>query len=125
MYLLDTHALLWFLLSDSRLPEDKKNLIEDTQKVYVSVGSLWEIAIKQSIGKLKIKHSIVEIAEKCIEKNIVILPIHPEELDKIKKLPDIHKDPFDRLFVSQAIRDNLIIITKDENIPKYPVESVW
>lgn len=63
MYLLDTHTLLWFLLSDSRLPEDKKNLIENTEKVYVSIGSLWEIAIKQSIGKLKIKHSIAEIAK--------------------------------------------------------------
>jgi PIN domain nuclease of toxin-antitoxin system len=91
----------------------------------VSIASLWEIAIKSSIGKLEIKNSLEEIAEICLENKIELLAINPLHLDQIKNLPRIHGDPFDRLIISQALAENLIIVTKDSIIPKYDVKTVW
>ena len=125
MYLLDTHTLLWFLRDSPQLSKKALEIITTENKVYVSIASLWEIAIKKSIGKLEFKHSIEKIAELCHEKDILILQIQPKYFDKIIKLPNIHNDPFDRLIISQAIIENLVIITKDTIIPKYSVKTIW
>ena len=125
MYLLDTHTLLWFLRDSPQLSKKALEIITTENKVYVSIASLWEIAIKKSIGKLEFEHSIEKIAELCHEKDILILQIQPKYFDKVIKLPNIHNDPFDRLIVSQAIIENLVIITKDTIIPKYSVKTIW
>ena len=125
MYLLDTHTLLWFLRDSPQLSKKALEIITTENKVYVSIASLWEIAIKKSIGKLEFEHSIEKIAELCHEKDILILQIQPKYFDKIIKLPNIHNDPFDRLIISQAIIENLVIITKDTIIPKYSVKTIW
>ena len=82
-------------------------------------------AIKSSIGKLEIRSSISKIAETCEREQIDILSIKPFHLDEIKRLPPIHGDPFDRLIISQAITENLVIITKDGTIPQYDVKVLW
>ncbi len=97
----------------------------DGSRVYVSVASLWEIAIKQSINKLNIRCSIEEITVMCTKAKINILPIDAKHLDKIKELPAIHNDPFDRLIIAQAITEGMDIITKDYYIPKYDIKTVW
>lgn len=125
MYLLDTHTLLWFLRDSPQLSKKALEIITTENKVYVSIASLWEIAIKKSIGKLEFEHSIEKIAELCHEKDILILQIQPKYFDKVIKLPNIHNDPFDRLIISQAIIENLVIITKDTIIPKYSVKTIW
>ena len=125
MYLLDTHTLLWFLRDSPQLSKKALGIITTENKVYVSIASLWEIAIKKSIGKLEFEHSIEKIAELCHEKDILILQIQPKYFDKIIELPNIHNDPFDRLIIAQAIIENLIIITKDTIIPKYSVKTIW
>ena len=125
MYLLDTHTLLWFLRDSPQLSKKALEIITTENKVSVSIASLWEIAIKKSIGKLEFEHSIEKIAELCHEKDILILQIQPKYFDKIIKLPNIHNDPFDRLIISQAIIENLVIITKDTIIPKYSVKTIW
>lgn len=125
MYLLDTHTLLWFLRDSPQLSKKALEIITTENKVYVSIASLWEIAIKKSIGKLEFEHSIEKVAELCHEKDILILQIQPKYFDKIIKLPNIHNDPFDRLIISQAIIENLVIITKDTIIPKYSVKTIW
>ena len=125
MYLLDTHTLLWFLRDSPQLSKKALEIITTENKVYVSIASLWEIAIKKSIGKLEFEHSIEKIAELCHEKDILILQIQPKYFDKIIKLPNIHNDPFDRLIISQAIIENLVIITKDTIIPKYSLKTIW
>ena len=125
MYLLDTHTLLWFLRDSPQLSKKALGIITTENKVYVSIASLWEIAIKKSIGKLEFEHSIEKIAELCHEKDILILQIQPKYFDKVIKLPNIHNDPFDRLIISQAIIENLLIITKDTIIPKYSVKTIW
>ena len=125
MCLIDTHALIWFMFDDSNLSEEALKLIKSEKDVYVSIVSLWEIAIKQSLGKLDIDVSIEQLASKCKEVDITILPIRAEHLDYIKILPDIHRDPFDRLIVSQAITENMVLVTRDTIIPKYDVNVVW
>ena len=126
MYLLDTNALLYFLYDSSKISKRASNVIyHSNEKISVSIVSMWEIAIKSSIGKLKIKSSISRIAETCEKEQLDILPIKPLHLDEIGRLPAIHGDPFDRLIVSQAIAENLIIITKDGTIPRYDVEVLW
>ena len=125
MYLLDTHTLLWFLRDSPQLSKKALEIITTENKVYVSIASLWEIAIKKSIGKLEFEHSIEKIAELCHEKDILILQIQPKYFDKVIKLPNIHNDPFDRLIIAQAVIENLVIITKDTIIPKYSVKTIW
>lgn len=126
MYLLDTNALLYFLYDSEKLSKRASDVIyHNDEKISVSIVSMWEIAIKASIGKLEIKSSILKIAETCEREQFDILSIKPFHLDEIGKLPMIHGDPFDRLIVSQAIAENLIIITKDGTIPQYHVKVLW
>mgnify|MGYP002626776892 CR=1 FL=1 len=125
MILLDTHALIWFMFDDTQLSDSTLKRIKNEDKVYVSVASLWEIAIKQSLGKLNISNSITDIADKCNEADIFILPIEAKHMDYIKKLPDIHHDPFDRLIISQAVTEGMTLVTKDTIIPKYDVATIW
>ena len=125
MILLDTHALIWFMFDDTQLLDPTLKRIKNEDKVYVSVASLWEMAIKQSLGKLNISNSITDIVAKCEEADISILPIEAKHMDYIKELPDIHQDPFDRLIISQAVTERMTLVTKDAIIPKYDVTTIW
>ncbi len=124
MMLIDTHVLIWLLSESEELSEKARIELESGNKIFVSVATLWEIAIKKSIGKLKLAYSIEDIVEKCFKYKIDILPIKPEHLDYIDKLPNIHNDPFDRLIISQAVTEGLQLISKDEKIAKYDVVKV-
>lgn len=124
-YLLDTHTLLWFLYDNPVLPETAKNLICNSENVYVSIASLWEIAIKKSIGKLDIDYSSSEIAATCQKKAISILGIKPIHLDEIPRLPLIHNDPFDRLIISQAKSEGMTLISKDDKFSSYGIPIIW
>ena len=125
MFLLDTHAFLWFLNDDPKLPANIQELIEKEPNVYVSIGTFWEIAIKESIGKLTIPASVATLMSDCEKERIVILPIKPEHLALLKELPKIHGDPFDRLLICQAAAEGMTLITADENIAKYSVKTLW
>ena len=125
MILLDTHTLLWSCFDDSKLSQKAKKKIETTEKVFVSIASFWEVAIKQSIGKLTIDRTITEIASDCVENDIQVLNITPLHLDYLKILPPIHGDPFDRLILAQAICEKLTIVSKDEMIREYKVKTIW
>lgn len=126
MYLLDTHALLYFLYDSTKLSKKASDIIyQDNEKIHVSIASFWEIAIKSSIGKLVTKSSISKIAQTCEKEQFEILSIKPLHLDNIRQLPRIHGDPFDRLIISQAMTENLVIITKDGMIPQYDIKTIW
>ena len=124
-YLLDTHTLLWSFYKEEQLSDAVRDAIENADELYVSIVTLWEIAIKQSIGKINISNTIQEIADKCYEADVSILPISAVHLDQIRQLPDIHRDPFDRLLISQAITEDLAIITRDTMISLYDVKTIW
>ena len=124
MYLLDTHTFLWYLSGASALPGNIIETISKTEQVYLSVASLWEIAIKQSVNKLKYSDSIVDLGEICKELHFEILDLDLPSIERVKKLPFLHKDPFDRILIAQAQENGLTIITKDMYIPKYDVSAL-
>ncbi len=126
MTIIDTHILLWLLSDSEALSDNARNELKSGNKIFVSVVSLWEIALKKSIGKLELSYSISDIVSKCEKYNIDILPIRPEHLDYIEKLPAIHNDPFDRLIIAQAMTERMSLITKDAVIPKYAgLVTIW
>ena len=126
-YLLDTHTALWFVNEHEKLPlETKKILLDDTHLFYIIIASVWEIAIKASIGKLtEFKDGVKAFLAKVEDSPISILPITPCHIETVEALPFIHRDPFDRLLISTALCEDLIIITIDENIEKYDIRWIW
>ena len=125
MYLLDTHAMLWYLRDSPELSTTAHSLIDRAEYVAVSIASFWEIAIKQSIGKMQFCMTIPELESLCLDRDIQVLPIQSTVLEQIKSLPKIHGDPFDRLIIAQAQIDKMTIITRDRIIPQYPVPTIW
>ncbi len=121
-YLLDTHALLWWLEDNPTLSSKARKIISlDNSIIYVSSVSAWEIAIKKSLGKLKAPDNLDEVVK---INNFIPLSISITHALYITKLPKHHDDPFDRLLASQAICEQLTLITRDTNILKYDVRVV-
>ena len=125
MYLLDTHAMLWYLRDSPELSASAHSLIDKAEYVVVSIASFWEVAIKQSIGKIQLCMTIPELESLCLDRAIQVLPIQSAVLEQIKSLPKIHGDPFDRLIIAQAQIGKMTIITRDRIIPQYPVPTIW
>lgn len=117
-YLLDTHILIWALDNDSRLPGRYTSLISESQELYVSVASLWEIAIKISIGKLDFPDTYLRDLEPMGFRTLGIAPIH---LDRVRTLPLHHRDPFDRMLIAQSISEAMPIMTVDKRFAAYEV----
>ena len=124
-YLLDTNALLYVFSAPSELSARARRIIRGESDLSVSVVSFWEIAIKQSIGKLQFGMTIPKLESLCIERNIQVLGLHSAAIEQIKGLPGIHGDPFDWLLIAQAQTEDMVIITRDKIIPQYPVRTVW
>jgi PIN domain nuclease of toxin-antitoxin system len=123
-YLLDTHAILWCAQGNECVPSGVRAIIRDGECFY-SVASLWEIAIKQSLGKLDTELSLSDLDEQCQLAGLRRIAIDIAHLERIKALPDVHRDPFDRLLVAQALEEELVVITCDGLIPRYPVQTIW
>jgi len=126
-YLLDTHTFIWFCVNDKRLSLTAREIIKDSKNcIFLSVISVWEIIIKISIGKLRLKIPLNEFIKKALkEYDFRILNLSLSHVFVLEDLPYFHKDPFDRILVSQAIVEDLIIITQDNFIPKYKVKTIW
>jgi len=125
--LLDTHTALWWVNEYEKLsPKAKAMLLDETHALYISIVSIWEIAIKVSLGKLtELIGGVGTFLVKIKDMPILLLPIEPRYVEMVETLPFIHRDPFDRLLVATAKVDGLTILTADENIHKYDVLSVW
>lgn len=124
--LLDTHAFIWFVENDESLPASLKTQIEDTDnEIFISIVSLWEIAIKTSLGKLEMAIDLPSIINKIEENGFVMLPIFPEHTVCVASLPFHHKDPFDRILIAQTIVEKLKIISKDDIFDSYGVDWLW
>lgn len=119
-YLLDTNIFLWWLHGDRKLADSVRKLISNpVNRIMVSVVSGWEISIKHSAGKLPLKTTL----KRCFEiSEFEVLSISLNHVLRLEKLPLHHKDPFDRLLISQAKAENLTLITSDEKIWKYKVD---
>lgn len=124
--LLDTHALIWFFERDPQLSKNAKNLIEDpANQNFFSVASIWEMIIKQGIGKLELSKPVVEITRHIQRNGIEILGISSDHALKVGELEMHHKDPFDRLIIAQSICLNFTLISKDEIFDRYPGKRFW
>ena len=125
-YLLDTHTLIWLIEASSKVSmEIRENLKFSGNLTFLSSASLWEIALKTSIGKLELKLPFDKLLSDLRNTDIIILQLEDDYLRNLTNLPRIHKDPFDRLLISTAIVEGLTIITADENIQKYDVSWIW
>lgn len=114
--LLDTHVLLWALGAPSRLPAAARRLIDDSE-VFVSAASIWEISIKSSIGKLTADPQ--EVLAALEPAGFLSLPIVGEHAAQVSRLPPVHRDPFDRLLVAQAITEPMRLLTDDAVLGGY------
>jgi PIN domain nuclease of toxin-antitoxin system len=125
-FLLDTHTLLWFIQGDPQLNNRARTIMTtDTNTLYLSVASLWEIIIKLNIGKLKIGHTIGEIYTLLAQFKIEIIPINQSDLEQYLILPLHHRDPFDRLLIAQAIDRQLSLVSADHAFGAYSVQQLW
>jgi PIN domain nuclease of toxin-antitoxin system len=117
--LLDTHVVLWWLSADGRLPHELKQRIDDDRDVRVSAATLWEVGIKQSVGKLSAPEPLPETIAQCSFRQ---LPITFEHAVAAGRLPMLHRDPFDRMLVAQALCEGLTLVTRDAQIHRYDVD---
>jgi PIN domain nuclease of toxin-antitoxin system len=124
--LLDTHAFIWFMDGSSTLPTKPKNsIINIKNDCDLSIASIWEIAIKVSIGNLNLTSDFSDIAFFLEENNIEILPIGFNHIQELLSLDWHHRDPFDRIIIAQGLTEDLTIITKDKHFSKYPCKLLW
>ena len=124
--LLDTHAFMWFVNGDPLLGANAKKSIESIDnKNFISVASLWEIAIKVNIGKLSLSKPFHTIKKQIEDNNIELLPIDFNHTLQLVSLQLYHRDPFDRLIIAQAMTEQMAVITKDEHFKKYSIKIIW
>jgi PIN domain nuclease of toxin-antitoxin system len=125
-YLLDTHTFLWFINGSSELSGTAKKCIEDDNSdKWVSIISFWEISIKLSLGKLQLAMNIEELEKHLFGNGFKLLPLNLNDTLLVSKLDFIHRDPFDRLLIAQAINNNLTVISRDKNFPSYKIAVAW
>jgi len=126
-HLLDTHAFLWWATDDTRLSETARDLIANRRgQIFLSVASVWEISIKHVIGKLPLATTLSRVViEEPARNGFTSLPVTREHACRTGELPLLHRDPFDRLLVAQAQLEGLRVVTRDEHLRAYDVETIW
>lgn len=125
-YILDTHTFIWWNDDPQLLSEKVVALCEDpSNKLFVSLASVWEMQIKLQLKKLKLSASLESIIEQQQANNIELLTLTTQHILNLSTLPMHHKDPFDRLIISQANMDNAILLSADKNFELYDVKVDW
>ena len=121
--LIDTHVLIWFLEGNKSLSKPHRQIISDSQNdVLVSIASLWEIAVKISLGKLTLAKPLADVIKQIAVENIEVLPVLPKHTLQVSTLPFHHRDPFDRIIVAQSQVENLPIVTNDIEFSHYGIK---
>jgi len=124
--LLDTNAFLWFCEDNPKLSETAKEYIENPNNYsHISIASLWEISIKISLNKIELKIPFDKFFRLIEDNGFKVLPITFEHTLQVSKLIFHHKDPFDRLLISQAMVEDVPIITSDEIFKNYNINCIW
>lgn len=122
-FLIDTHALLWWLTDDRRLPRRVRDRVADPEiRVLVSAVTAWEVSIKKALGKLKAPDDLLEVVE---ESGLSWIPVQPREAYTAGGLPLHHRDPFDRLIVAQVLERSAQLLSHDEIFDRYAVRRLW
>jgi PIN domain nuclease of toxin-antitoxin system len=126
-YLLDTHVFLWAALTPKKLSRGAQRIFSNQDAViYLSIASIWEMAIKKGLGKLKLPMSLREFVDRSAsEMKVFVLPASASHVLEVEFLPMHHSDPFDRLLISQSKLENLSIITSDDGFEAYGIKRCW
>ncbi len=125
-FIIDTHAVIWFITEDKELPQHVKSIIEDEENTcYVSIASLWEMGIKYALGRLELKPDLKMIFELIDKSGISILSITSAHVLMGTSLEFHHRDPFDRLIIAQAKHEGLKVISKDGVFKNYDINLIW
>jgi PIN domain nuclease of toxin-antitoxin system len=121
--LLDTQAFLWWMTAAPALSRPARAAIAaPDHEVHFSIASAWEIAIKRSLGKLRLEGDVGAALE---SEDFVLLPIALSHVEELQKLPSLHHDPFDRMLIAQARSEGMQLVTSDSQIARYEVERLW
>ena len=125
--LLDTHSVLWYALDDPALSAAASAAIEGPDnEVFISPASYWEIAIKICVGKYKLDSPFEEFWNRAVrDGEFAILPIEIAHAGRLVELPLIHRDPFDRLIVAQALCEDLALVSGDSLLDRYGIQRIW
>ena len=125
--LLDTHAFLWFATADERLSRRARREIErEDAEIYLSAASVWEMAIKASLGRLTLPGSSLKgCLEAVSEQGFLPLPVEWDHAAAVSGLPFHHRDPFDRLLVAQSLTEDLPLVSIDPAFKPYGVKTIW
>jgi PIN domain nuclease of toxin-antitoxin system len=125
--LLDTCTFLWIVTGSSRLSKHAAQWFSDpSNEVFLSVVSAWEMGVKYSLGTLRLPVSPIDFIPAQRETHgIVALPLTEEEVLYLPKIPKLHRDPFDRMLICQAVVNGFAVLTPDELISQYPIRTLW
>lgn len=124
--LLDSHTYLWWLADPTKIGETARSqLCDPANTVFVSVVTFWELSIKISLGKLSLARDISRLVAELPDDGMRLLEISTDHCVTVAKLPFHHRDPFDRMLLSQAIREDLTLLSCDQEFQNYPVRLLW
>ncbi len=124
--LLDTHTFLWFINDNPKLSETGLALLESNHDVLLSTASLWEIAIKYSLGKLDLPSPYEDfITQEILRNDVDVLSIQIPHLTVVSRLPFHHRDPFDRMLIAQSIVEDVPLLSADSIFDAYPIKRLW
>jgi len=126
-YLLDTHTLIWWVDNSDKLSSIAREILSEAENIcYFSLAGSWEMAIKSSIGKLKLTIPVREyVVQHLSLNNFKQLNITLNHVTKVEKLPWHHRDPFDRLLIAQAIEEKLVLVSADTIFDRYDIKRLW
>ena len=126
-YLLDTHAFIWWDSEPEKLSSQVLSICQESNtQLFLSMASLWEMQIKIQLGKLKLHQTLEQIIQsQIIENNIQLLDITAQHIFQLTSLGEFHKDPFDRLIISQSINEDLPVLSKDNAFSQYQIRVIW
>jgi PIN domain nuclease of toxin-antitoxin system len=125
-YLLDTHAFLWLATDDPQLTATVRGIFMDREQAcFLSAASVWEIAIKSSLGKLTLATSLEHLVRGGLERGLRFLDVTPDHAYRIEHLPFHHRDPFDRVLVAQALHEGMRLVSRDAQLDAYAMARVW
>jgi len=124
--LLDTSVLIWIATDEARLSAAAVAAYRDrSNTAFVSVVSLWEMLVKHRLGKLPLPAPIADLLRPMRTHGVSTIALNESAVLRLSSLPDIHRDPFDRMLICQALDEGLTIVTPDQLMKSYPVASMW
>lgn len=126
-YIIDTHTFLWFINDHVSLSSTAREIIQHPDNpIYLSIASVWEMAIKVSLNKLEMPSPFNDfIEQQLVENSIALLHIKTDHIGIVAAMPFHHRDPFDRLIIAQALHESYAIIGKDDIFDQYDITRYW